>query len=90
MNLSRHATSRMQQRAIPPLMVDLLVRYGREQPTRDGTVVFLDSRGRQRVRQALVDALTRFDKLEDAYLIEANDTSTVVTVGHRTRRLRHR
>ena len=80
----------MQQRAIPPLMVDLLLRYGRESMTWEGTVVFLDDRARERARSALTDALDRFDKLSDTYLVEANDGTSVVTVGHRTERLRHR
>jgi hypothetical protein len=90
MPLTHHASTRLQQRGIPPLMVDLLARYGREQPARDGTVLFLDVRGRQRVREALTDTLARFDKFADTYLVEAADTGAVVTVGHHTRRLRRR
>jgi hypothetical protein len=80
----------MQQRAIPPLMVELLLHYGREAHTHEGTVVFLDDRARERVREALRDTLDRLDKLADAYLIQASDTGTVLTVGHRTKRLRRR
>jgi hypothetical protein len=32
----------------------------------------------------------RFDKLSDAYLIEADDSGTTITVGHRVRRLKNR
>jgi hypothetical protein len=88
--LTKHAESRLQQRGIPRLMVELLLRYGKEQRTHEGTVVFLDARGRDKVRDALQEILERLDKLGDTYLIEADDTSSVVTVGHRTKRLRRR
>jgi len=86
--LTEHAETRMQQRAIPALMVELLLRYGREERTHQRTVVFLDARGREKVREALRSTLERLDKLEHAYLIQAADTGTVVTVGHRTKRRR--
>lgn len=88
--LSRHAEQRMQQRAIPPLMVDLLYRYGREQQQSGSTVIFFDKRSRERARKALEDMSQRFDKLSDTYLVEADDSGTTITVGHRLRRLRNR
>ena len=88
--LSKHAKHRMQQRAIPPLMVDLLYRYGREQQQRGSTVIFFDKRSRERARKALEDMTRRFDKLSDAYLVEADDSGQTITVGHRMRRLRNR
>jgi hypothetical protein len=90
MNTTKHAAIRMQQRAIPPIMVDLLYLYGREHPTTSGTVVFLDARARERAREALADALSRFDKLADAYLVEAAEDGAVVTVGHRNAHLRRK
>ena len=88
--LSKHARQRMQQRAIPPLMVDLLYRFGREQQQSGSTVLFFDKRSRERARKALEDMTQRFDKLSDAYLIEATDSGATITVGHRLRRLKNR
>lgn len=90
MNLTHHALSRMQQRAIPPILLDLLERYGREHATVNGTVLAFDERGREKARRALDDAVSRFDKLDDVYLVEASDSGAVVTVGHRSRRLHRR
>ncbi len=88
--LSKHARQRMQQRAIPPLMVDLLYRFGREQQQSGSTVLYFDKKSRERARKALEDMTQRFDKLSDAYLVEADDGATTITVGHRVRRLRNR
>ena len=78
----------MQQRAIPPLMVDLLYRYGREQRQHGATLLFLDKKSREHVKQALEDVIRRFDKLSDVYLVEADDAATTVTVGHHHSRIR--
>ena len=86
--LSTHAKQRMQQRAIHPLMIDLLYRYGREQQQNGSTLLFFDKRARKRALQALEDVKQRFDKLSDAYLIEADGDGTVITVGHRLKRIK--
>lgn len=88
--LSNHAMQRMQQRAIPPLLVDLLYRYGREQRQCGSTVLFFDEKSRKRARRALDEVIQRFDKLSDAYVIEADDNSTAITVGHRLRRFKNK
>lgn len=86
--LSAHASKRMQQRAIHPLMIDLLYRYGREHHQDGSTTLILDQRARRRARKALLDVAQRFDKLCDAYLVESDSDGKVVTVGHRYKGLR--
>jgi hypothetical protein len=76
----------MQQRNIPPLMVDLLYRYGREQTQGATTVLYLDKRGKEHAHSALMDVVRRFDKLRGTYLVEGSDGGDVVTVGHLFRR----
>ena len=88
MRITDHANVRMQQRAIHPLMIDLLYRYGREQNRNGSRMLFLDKRARERALQALLDVKQRFDKLSDAYLVEADCDGTVITVGHRFKRIK--
>ena len=85
---SKHAERRMQQRGIPPLLVDLLYRYGREQPQCGSTVLYFDKKSRKHARKALEDMIKRFDKLGDVYVVEAGDGSTTITVGHRLQRFK--
>ena len=87
--MSNHASQRMQQRAIHPLMIDLLYRYGREQHQNGSTLLYLDSRARKQARRAIEDVKQRFDKLCDTYLVESEDDGVVITVGHRSKRVRN-
>ena len=87
--LSAHALKRMQQRAIHPLMIDLLYRYGRERHQDGATVLFFDDRARRQARKALEEVGRRFEKQCDAYLVEAEDSGTVITIGHQNKRLRN-
>jgi hypothetical protein len=88
--ISNHAKQRMQQRAIPPLVLDLLYRYGREQKQQGSTVIYFDEKSRRRARKSLQDVVKRFDKLCDVYLVESDDCAMTVTVGHRNKRVKSR
>ena len=46
-------------------------------------------RARDKARKALRDVKQRFDKLSDAYLVEAESGGTVITVGHRIQRIKN-
>jgi TPP-dependent pyruvate/acetoin dehydrogenase alpha subunit len=90
MAITKHAQARMQQRNIPPLMIDLLYRYGREQSQDGATLLYLDKKGREHARDALLDITRRFDKLGGTYLVEGSDSGDLVTIGHRRRRIRRK
>jgi hypothetical protein len=90
MTITKHAQTRMQQRNIPPLMIDVLYRYGREQSQDGATLLYLDERGRVHAREALMEIARRFDKLGSTYLIESSNGGGLVTVGHRCRRIKRR
>ena len=50
MNLSHHAQTRAQQRAIPRLVLDLLLQFGAREPALNAAeVVFFDKAARKRV-----------------------------------------
>lgn len=85
---SKHAERRMQQRAIPSLIVDLLYRYGTEQQQSGSTLLYFDKQSKKHVKKALDDVIKRFDKLSDVYVVEAGDSSTAITVGHRLKRFK--
>jgi hypothetical protein len=87
--MSNHASQRMQQRAIHLLMIDLLYRYGREQHQNGSTLLFLVSRARKQARRALEEVKQRFEKLCDTYLVESEADGVVITVGHRSKRVRN-
>ena len=88
MPLTQHARTRMQQRGINPVAVELLLDYGREAHDHRGCrVLCFDKRSRRRVARELgQERFRRVERYLDAYAVLAEDDA-VVTVGHRVTRL---
>ncbi|MBK6804497.1 MAG: DUF4258 domain-containing protein [Betaproteobacteria bacterium] len=85
---TRHARSRMQQRGIPPMLVDRVLRYGREVHDHHGATVYLiDRAGEARIAREGEARGAELERLRGVYVVVATD-GTIRTVGHRTRRLR--
>ncbi|MEY6431237.1 hypothetical protein ABC977_02315 [Thioalkalicoccus limnaeus] len=86
--MSKHASARAQQRAIPPLIVDWLFAYGASRADHSGAeILYFDHAARRRigrtVGQQIVD---RLGALLDTYAVVSPE-GTVITVGHRLKRL---
>ena len=81
--LTAHARARMQQRGISPVVLDVLLAYGREAHDHRGCrIVRFDKRSRRRAARALGDTYRRLERWLDAYAVIGPDDA-VVTVGHR-------
>ena len=89
MRLSNHAAHRMQQRGIPPLIIDWLEGYGSSARAGHGTEKFyFDKKSRRMLARDVGKAVLRnLEKQMNAYMVCRE--STVLTVGHRYRRVRH-
>lgn len=86
--MTKHAQVRSQQRAIPGLLVDLLLQFGSSESVGDGaSKVFFDKVARRRVHAYAGPLAPLLDKHLDLYAVVASD-STVITVGHRLERIR--
>lgn len=85
---TQHAELRAQQRGIPPLMDELLDRYGHEQHDGHGAVIlFLDKQSiRSMERDLGRRPVARLAEWLDVYKVRAGDGQTI-TIGHRTRRI---
>lgn len=84
--LSDHARIRMQQRGIPPLVLDCLLEYGHAEYDHHGAlVVYFDKVARQKLERAGLQR-TKLEKHLNAYAVVACD-GTVKTVGHRYKRI---
>jgi hypothetical protein len=78
----------MQQRNIPPMVLDLLVEFGASEPSGDGTTKLFFNKPARRKLKAYAGPLV--DVLEphlDVYAVVASDMK-VITVGHRIERIR--
>ena len=85
---TQHAEVRAQQRGIPPLMDELLDRYGHEQHDGHGAViVFLDKQSiRSMERDLGRRPVSRLAEWLDVYKVRTSD-GQAITIGHRTRRI---
>jgi hypothetical protein len=85
--LSRHARARMQQRGISAATIEALLDFGREVHVDGGRdLVFFDKRARARLTQANPAAAAEAERIARSYAIVGSD-GTVITVGHRYRRI---
>lgn len=84
MNLTSHAKKRIQQRAIPANVVDLLFQYGAKSYDHHHAVVYaFDRRAERNVKQYLGDSVGNFfiANYGKCYLVADAQTSDVITVG---------
>lgn len=84
---TRHASIRAQQRGIPPLVGELLDRYGQEEHDGRGAVIrYLDRQSiRAMERELGRRPVARLAEWLDAYQVTSEGRT--VTIGHRTRRI---
>ena len=89
MNMSKHAQKRLQQRAIPPLIIEWLCKYGRRLHGMNGTTVcFFDKDSRRCLASEVGHVVVRrLSDMMDTYLVISGDI--IVTIGHRYKPLKH-
>jgi hypothetical protein len=86
--MTRHAQQRSQQRAIPPLVIDLLLQFGCGESAGGGArKLFFDRKARRRVHAYAGPVAPLLDEHLDVYAVIAPDDS-IITVGHRLERVR--
>ncbi len=82
--LTRHASRRIQQRAIPVFILDLLERFGAEQRQGKSDHIFFDKCSVRRLKQHFGGSrgLRIIEPWLNIYVVMGDDGS-VITVGHR-------
>lgn len=86
--ITHHAQARLQQRGIPPVVVESLLDFGcQAHDHRGGTILFFDHKARTKLRRQIAsDSYKRIESHLDAYAVLGAD-GAIVTVGHRTQRI---
>jgi hypothetical protein len=79
----------MQQRGVPPIIVEWLLQYGATiYDHHGGRIRYFDKRSRRRIRHEKGSAaVRRFHEYLDCYAVMAGD-DRVITVGHNYRRIK--
>lgn len=87
MNMSRHAARRCQQRAIPSLVVELVLRFGQREKAPGGVAkVFLTKADRRQLLSYAGPLGSALEQHLDIYLVLGDD-DRVVTAAHRLDRI---
>lgn len=88
MSLTRHAEARLRQRAIPPFVVDLLECCGSTIRCGGADRLFFDKAAKKRLERHLGGArsLRVVEKWLGVYAV-ISDNGSVVTAGHRSKRI---
>lgn len=88
MEMTMHAQSRSQQRGVPPIIVDLLIQFGKRISSGDGTeICYFDRRARKHVHGYVGGLISRLNEQLDSYAVVTS--GKVVTVGIRYKKLNH-
>ncbi len=86
--MTRHAKVRGQQRAIQPIAIELLVRFGSVENAPGGVAkIFFDKPARRRLAAFAGPLASLLGQHLDLYAV-VGDHSRVITVGHRLERIR--
>ncbi|ABM40094.1 hypothetical protein [Polaromonas naphthalenivorans] len=86
--MTHHAQVRSRQRAIPGLLIDLLLQFGVSERAGNGaSKVFFDKTARRRVQAYAEPLASLLEDHLDLYVVVAADSS-VITVGHRLEKIR--
>jgi hypothetical protein len=88
MTKTRHASHRMQQRGIPPLVVDWLLTFGHMRHDHRGAIVYyFDKHPRRNLERAVGRrVVAHLAQYLDAYAVSTTNGDNVITVGYRRRR----
>ena len=88
MKFSEHCRARMQQRAIPSVIANLLFDHGSRMRHDGADIVFIDRRARREIRRAVGGGrnMRTIEPWLDTYLVVADD-GCLITAARRTHRL---
>lgn len=92
MNMCSHAAVRAQQRCIPPLVAQWLDQFGEERYDGHGGVLRYFSRASIRAMERAFGRapVRKLAEYFDAYQVESSHDGHVITIGHRTKRIKRR
>jgi hypothetical protein len=86
--MTKHAEARRRQRAIPPILIDLLLQFGATEKSGSGTSkFFFDKKARRKLQTYAGPIATLLDEHLNVYAVVSADDS-IITVGHRYERIR--
>lgn len=87
MSHTHHAQIRAQQRGIPPIVIDLLLRFGAQEKSGDGTQkYFFDKAARRNMRSYVGLLASSIERHLNVYVV-VGTSNEIITIAHRTERI---
>lgn len=88
MKATTHAIDRCQQRGVSPLVIDLLIRFGRREHDHKGAEIFyFDRRARKKVERYTGGSIGKLSEEMDAYAVVSD--GCIITAGVRYKKINH-
>jgi len=82
---SKHGTVRAQQRGIPPIIVDWLIKYGQVSRRHGADVYYFDKHSRKELKSDLGLIYRRIESFINVYVVISDD-DVIVTTAKKTKR----
>lgn len=87
MYMTGHAAVRSQQRAIPPMLIDLLMQFGARESAGDGaSKMYFDKAARRKIKAYAGPLARMLNEHLDVYAVVSSENK-VITTAHRTGRI---
>jgi hypothetical protein len=87
MNMTEHARIRSQQRAIPPILIDLLMKFGaREAVGKGATKMYFNKAARKRIKVYAGPLAGLLNEHLDVYAVVSAENE-IITTAHLTERI---
>jgi hypothetical protein len=88
MSMTLHASKRAQQRCISPILLSLLMDFGKREPAGDGvSKMYFDKAARRRVKAYVGPVARQIDEFMNVYAVVGSD-GQIITAAHLTERVR--
>jgi len=89
MNLTAHAQTRMQQRAISPVFIDWLEQFGSIEPQDGAELIYFSQRNLKNLARYTGGLSNKIEKLKNVYLIRGGN-GRIITMGYRNESIKRK
>lgn len=87
-NKTLHTIARSQQRGIPPIIIDLLLKFGaREHDGRGAEICYFNNKSKKKIQTYTGGLLSKLSEELNAYAVVEGEI--IITVGTRYKRINH-
>jgi hypothetical protein len=89
---TNHAALRVEQRGIPPMFIDLLIKYGEKKHSgHDGIIRYFSKKSKKKMQYELGNSvINQLSRFMNIYLVHSKDQKVLITAGRRNKRIKNK